>query len=222
MSMSIIPWHDSTSVLSSSPGECQAVYLFHTPKGPLFNSKLKKRILKYYAKQWRSQRGFVEISWPKPLSRNYFILMRIFRNKGEGFPTSSIRTPDPKILNPPLMQQNTVKPATTNFLLTVAVHLDPHRAQQSQRCYLILYVCVCVCVCVCLCVCVCVCVCVFWLALIILYTQLQKKRECFKIGIVLQKRLKLKPKCPRCDDNAPDLYLLKKEIRMLIDFRLLY
>ena len=40
MSMSIIPWHDSTSVLSSSPGECQAVYLFHTPKGPLFNSKL--------------------------------------------------------------------------------------------------------------------------------------------------------------------------------------
>ena len=53
------------------------------------------------------------------------------------------------------------------------------------------------------------------------YTQLQKKGECFKIGIVSRKRLKLKPKCPRCDDNAPELYLLKK-IRMFIDLRLLY
>ena len=40
MSMSIIPWHNSTSVLSSSPGECQAVYSFQTPKGLLFKSKL--------------------------------------------------------------------------------------------------------------------------------------------------------------------------------------
>ena len=48
-----------------------------------------------------------------------------------------------------------------------------------------------------------------------------KKRECFKIGIVSRKRLKLKPKCPRCDDNAPELYLLK-QLQMLIDFRLLY
>ena len=41
------------------------------------------------------------------------------------------------------------------------------------------------------------------------YTRLQKKYEYFKIGIVSRKRLKLKPKCPRCDDNAPELYLLK-------------
>ena len=53
------------------------------------------------------------------------------------------------------------------------------------------------------------------------YTQLQKKRECFKSGIGPRKQLKLKPKCPSCDDNAPELYLLEK-IRMLIDFRLLY
>ena len=44
----------------------------------------------------------------------------------------------------------------------------------------------------------------------IMYTHLQKKRECFKIGIVSRKRLKFKPKYPRCDDNAPELYLLKK------------
>ena len=42
-----------------------------------------------------------------------------------------------------------------------------------------------------------------------IYTQLQKKREYFEIGIVSRKGLKLKPKCPRCDDNAPELYLLK-------------
>ena len=42
------------------------------------------------------------------------------------------------------------------------------------------------------------------------YTQLQKKCECFKIGIVSRKWLQLKPKCPRYDDNAPELYLLKK------------
>ena len=57
---------------------------------------------------------------------------------------------------------------------------------------------------------------VFWLLVTDLvrldldkYTQLQKKRECFKIGIVYRKWLKLSPKCPRWDENAPELYLLK-------------
>ena len=56
---------------------------------------------------------------------------------------------------------------------------------------------------------------------IYIYTQLQTKRDCFKIAITSRKRLKLKPKCPRCDNNVPELYLLKN-LRMLIDIRLLY
>ena len=43
----------------------------------------------------------------------------------------------------------------------------------------------------------------------------------FLNGLVSWKRLKLKPKCPRCDDNAPELDLLKT-LWMLVDFRLLY
>ena len=50
------------------------------------------------------------------------------------------------------------------------------------------------------------------------YYILNCKRNAifFKIGIRSRKRLKLKSKCPRYDDNSPELYLLKKKCECLL------